>query len=262
MIYSKNGELTNFHDLLKASKNHDVILFGELHNNPISHWLQYELTNDLFLNTKGKIQLGAEMIESDNQLLLNEYLKGIITEKNFTSQARLWPNYETDYSPLINFAKANKLKFIATNVPRRYASIVNKKGFSTLDSLSTQAKEYIAPLPIPYDPNLSSYKKMQNMMGGKHNFPNLPKAQALKDATMAWNIGKNIISGNAFIHVNGSYHSDNFQGICWYLNKYYPKLKALTITTVEQDNINKLDDKNLGVADFIIVVPNTMTKTY
>ena len=96
----------------------------------------------------GDITLGAEMFEADNQLILNEYLSGHISEKSFKKEARLWPNYSTDYAPLVDFAKDSNLIFVATNIPRRYASVVYKRGFQGLDELDAQAKLYIAPLPV------------------------------------------------------------------------------------------------------------------
>ena len=44
-------------------------------------------------------------------------------------------------------------------------------------------------------------------------------------------------------------------GILWYLNKYNPQLELATISTVLQDDIEKLSDENKGLADFIIVIP-------
>jgi hypothetical protein len=51
-------------------------------------------------------------------------------------------------------------------------------------------------------------------------------------------------------------------GIIWYLNKYSPGLNIVTITTILQDDINKMGDEGSGKADFVIVVPTTMTRTY
>jgi len=48
----------------------------------------------------------------------------------------------------------------------------------------------------------------------------------------------------------------------WYLRKYAAVKDILTISTVEQDNIDKLEDENRNKADFIICVPTKMTKTY
>jgi uncharacterized iron-regulated protein len=157
------------------------------------------------------------------------------------------------------------LKFIASNIPRRYAAIVHKKGFEGLDSLDSAEKALIAPLPIDYDADLPAYKAMIEMMKGMgpaHANENLPKAQAIKDATMAHFTLEYWKPGKLVIHYNGSYHSDNFEGIVWYLKQQNPDLKIVTVTSVEQDDIEQLNSDNKGLADFIICITSDMTKTY
>lgn len=245
--------------MLRKLEKKDVILFGELHNNAIAHWLQYELTADLYL--KRQLILGAEMFEADNQIALNKYLNEEITYKGLDTLARLWPNYKTDYAPLVDFAKTNHLPFIATNIPRRFANLVYKNGLDILKSLSVQEKEWIAPLPFPFDSQLPTYKNILSMMGD-HGSPELVMAQATKDATMAYFILKNYKKGHLFIHYNGAYHSDFHEGILWYLKKSSDDLQYTTISTVSQENINKLLPENHKKADFIICVDSNMTSTY
>ena len=208
------------------------------------------------------------MFETDNQILIDEYFAGLIKESSFETEVRLWKNYATDYKPLLNFARENGLKFVASNIPRRYASVVSAGGFEALQNVSPEGLKYIAPLPIEYDPELACYKDMLSMgssiggtMGGKVS-ENLPKAQAIKDATMAKSIVNNLQKGQILLHYNGSYHSDKHMGILWYLNKYNPAIKSLTISAVLQDEIEKMSDENKGLADFVIVIPSSMTRTY
>lgn len=245
--------------MLRTVAEADVLLFGEFHNNPIVHWLQLELTKDL--KEKRNLVLGAEMFERDNQEQLQAYLQGNITAKGLDSSARLWINYKTDYAPLVNFAKANKIEFAATNVPRRYASMVAKGGFEVLDTLPARDKNWIAPLPIAYDSSLPGYTKMIEMMKG-HGGANLPKAQALKDATMAHFLLQHYKSGSLFIHYNGAFHSDNYDGIYWYLKRARPELTYATISIVSQKDVNTLLAENKNKADFIICVDEDMTTTY
>jgi len=258
-LFDKNGKKTDYGKVLKAAGKAQVILFGEYHNNPISHWLQLELTKDLAEKTA--VVLGAEMIEADNQKQLDQYLKEEINQKQLDSTARLWPNYKTDYKPLVDFAKENKLPFIATNIPRRYASIVSKKGLEALESLTSEEKSWIAPLPILYDANLPGYVNMMKMMG-EHASPNMPKAQAIKDATMAYFIQKNLKEDSIFIHYNGTYHSDNFEGIYWYLKKADPNLQILSIATLEQQDLKKIMPEEYNKADYILVIDEDVTKTH
>lgn len=260
-LYNQDGKMVKYEKMLKGLEEADVVFFGELHNNPICHWLQLQLVKDLYADREGELILGAEMFERDNQLLLNEYLSGKVSKKNFEKEAKLWNNYKTDYAPLVDFAKDSNLQFIATNIPRRYASLVYGSGFESLEELSPEAKGYVAPLPVEYDAELKGYKSMLEM-GGGHGGENLPKAQAIKDATMAYSIAGWAGDGKLFVHFNGTYHSNDFEGILWYLNRYKPGLKLITIASAEQSSVEALEEENLGKADYVLIVPMDMTKTY
>lgn len=260
ILYNSKGQKISFSKMIKDLKTKEVILFGEIHNNPIAHWLQIEVTKEL--GKSNNLILGAEMFEADNQEGLNLYLKDSITSSEFDTIVRLWNNYKTDYKPLLDYAKYNSLPFIATNIPRRYAAMVHKNGgFKALDSLSSEEKSWFVPYPFPFDPEIPSYKAILNMFGG-HGTPNIIKAQAIKDATMAHFILKNAKKNYIFLHYNGAYHSNNYEGILWYINQEVVKINCSTISTVNQENVHKLDSDYKGIADYIIVVDNDMTSTY
>lgn len=259
-IFNSNGKKVKAKKMLKSLSKSDVVFFGELHNNSIAHFLQLKLLQKIEEQTD--VSIGAEMFESDNQEALNAYLSSEINHAQLDSMARLWPNYSTDYKPLVDYAKSNNLPFIATNIPRKYASKVYKEGgFDALNSLDNSEKKWIAPSPIAFDIELSQYKNMLTMMGD-HGSVDLVKAQAIKDATMAHFINLNLKENQMFYHINGSYHSDFHQGILWYLKRLNPNLIVKTITTVEQDQLKSMHKDHLNKADFIIVVDSDMTKTY
>ena len=264
-IFNQKGKEVVYGKMLKELEDADIIFFGELHNNPICHWLELEIARDLYATEDQNLVLGAEMLESDNQLLVNEYFLGFISEKNFEKEARLWPNYNTDYKPLISFAKENNLSFVATNIPRRYAAAVFSSGLKSLNNLPDYSKVFIAPLPIQEDYDVTCYKNMLEMgaaHGSSANAKYFPQAQMIKDATMAHFIYGNWNEGELFLHFNGSFHSDNKEGIVWYLRQLNPNLNILVITSVEQDQVDKLEQEHRGKADYIITIPRRMTKTY
>jgi len=263
MLYTQQGKHVKYEKMIKTLGEADIVFFGELHTDPISHWLEIEITKDLYAIKGGQLVLGAEMFESDNQLILDEYLSDTYAEKKFKADVRLWGNYTTDYRPLVEFAKDNHLPFIATNIPRRYASVVHKKGFEGLDELTEEARHYIGPeLTDLYDPTVPSYDAMLHMEGmPAHVTANFPKAQAAKDATMAHFILKNWHEGDLFMHYNGAYHSNDFEGIVWWINKLHPGLNIQTITVVQQAQLDSLETENQDVANFAVVVPDNMTMT-
>lgn len=262
-IYNASGKKVTYEKMIKELQKSDVVLFGELHNNAVAHYLQVKVGKDLAKNKSKELIIGAEMFERDQAEILESYVNGSLNEKDFEKEMRLWPNYKTDYKPLLNFAKENKIKYVATNVPRRYASLVYKKGTEALDTLSIQEKSWIAPLPFPYDAELPCYVKMMEMFkDSNHANENFPKSQAIKDATMAHFLLANTKPNSLFFHLNGSYHSDYHEGIAWYINQYQKDILVKTISVVEQTSVKKLEKEHFKKADFIIVADADMPKSY
>ena len=263
----EKGKSIDFDKMMQGLKDADVVFFGESHNNSVCHWLQLQVLKELRQATGRDVLMGAEMFEADDQLVLDEYLSGLIKESHLLNEAKLWDNYETDYKPLIEFCKSNEIPFVASNIPRRYANIVARNGLEGLDQLDDEASKYMVPLPFEIDYELAGYNEIANMMSGhmgKNNNigKNMLDAQAIKDATMAYFIQKNLSLESVFYHINGAFHTKNSGGIIYFLKKLNPDLNVVTISMVEQKKILKLKDENIGIADYLIAIPDDMTKTY
>lgn len=263
-LYNQKGKIVKYNKMIKDLADADMVFFGEYHTNPISHWLQIEMVKSFYEVKKEKLILGAEMFENGNQLVLNEYLAGFYPEKKMIPEmTQMWGNYKTDYKPLVEFAKKNKLRFVASNIPRRYASMINKKGMDALDLLSPQALTLISPDFEKYF-DASIYADMKDKMGG-HVPPsmlNIQMAQASKDATMAHFSVHNFNKGDLYFHINGAYHSDNGRGIIWWVNKLKPRLTIKSITTVLVSKWEEMtDNEKASIANYTIVVADNMTQT-
>lgn len=262
-LFNAEGKQVSYASMAERIAKADVVFFGELHNNTLAHWLELQILKELHAGKK-KLAVGMEMFERDDQIVLDEYLSGQIDEKNFLKEVKLWDNYNTDYKPMVEYAKKAAIPVIATNVPRRYANLVYRKGLTALDSISQEAKQWIAPLPLVVDYTLPGYKAMMEGMGqhGGGSGQNLVASQALKDATMAHFTVTNLPQGGIFYHMNGSYHSQNYEGILAYLKKYKPGLNVITLHVVEQSSISALDKSNLNKADFIFCIVEDIAKSY
>lgn len=262
-IFTADGKQTDYGRMLKTLQDADIIFIGETHNCPVAHWMEYEITSDIIQKSPKGLTLGAEMFETDNQLLVDEYTRGVISSDKFEAEAKLWDNYWTDYSGLLYLAREHGLKFVATNVPRRYASFVKDNGLEALQNLPDAAKNLMAPLPIAFDAQSQDEAMFgfMQMMGGKGSAnSHFAEAQAIKDATMAWFISRNF--DRKFIHYNGNFHSDNHGGIIPYLEQYLPGKKIATVCSVRQDKIDSLDKENRSRADFIIVAPTDFPMSF
>lgn len=263
VFFDKDGKKVEYTTMIEKMGAKELVFIGEIHNCAIAHWMEKIIVKDLHKIHGDQLMLGAEMFERDDQLLLNEYLNDIIPLSRFQAEAKLWDNYDTDYAPIVEFAKEHSLTFVATNVARRYANMVSKGDFEILEKVSEEGRELIAPLPIKYIDNLlvDEYFK-ESLPPNMKNVPvtKLAHAQAVKDATMAWSISQTL--KGIMVHLNGSYHSTGHAGIINYLNVYRPGLKIGTIEIVRQDSIEELEEKHKGNADFFICVPTSMAKTF
>ncbi len=257
--YGKQGDEVRFEDLSESLAEVDVVLFGELHGKPLIHQLQQKITRNLFDIRGRNLVLGAEMFEADDQLILDEYLAGLILHRQVLAEAKVWDRYETDYLPLVDFAREQGLRFIATNIPRRYANLVAREGIGALERLSAEAKRFIAPLPITVDLATPGYQEMLGMSMG-HGMGmepgNFVAAQAVKDATMAHFIVNNLPPDGLMVHFNGDYHSKRYGGIYWYLKQAGRGLAVLTIASVSAKSLAFREDyRDLG--DFVLIVQET-----
>ncbi|KQK25159.1 iron-regulated protein [Chryseobacterium aquaticum] len=265
-FYDQKGKEIKTDKLVRELAKYDVVFFGENHNNSINHWLQLKITEALYEKKNGQLILGAEMFERDNQAQLDQYVEGKIDAKTLKDSARLWNNFSTDYKPLVDFTKNKKLKFIATNIPRRYASQTAKEGIESLNALPEKDKVYMAELPIKVTLETPGYPEMKTMMGEHADgtkVMNFISAQAIKDATMAESILKNYESGKTFIHYNGNFHSKEFGGIYWYIRQKNPNLKMAVISVFESENPElKVPEKEYIPTNFNLIIPADMTKTY
>jgi hypothetical protein len=130
-------------------------------------------------------------------------------------------------------------------------------GVNTLAYLPEASKQFIAPLNIAYDTSLHCYKEISIMAGG-YAGENLPKSQAIKDATMAHFIHANMKEDTKFMHYNGSYHSKYHESIIWYLLLLNSILVIQTIEVLEQADVSDFDKELIGNADFFIFVDEDM----
>ncbi len=254
------GDEVSFREWMDRASSADIIFFGELHDDPIGHWLQLRLTRALHRRKGDSLELGAEMFEAPDQLILDEYLNGNVRMKDLKRTAKLWDNFGTDYRPLLEFAKKEDLQFLASNVPRRYASLVHRRGIQALDSLSKEAYHYMAE-DFEFDSTLSSYRRIMKM--GHGNGERIAQAQALKDATMAERILSRYDEGECFLHYNGSFHSDAHEGIVHYIQKERSELDVLVISSIRVENLDAPKSVQWNrKGDLNLLVPSDMTSTH
>lgn len=260
----KQQKTVSLDEIVAAMANADVLFFGEEHNDSIGHYLEVSLFKKLAVAYNNKVGLTLEMFHTDVQPVINEYLAGIINEKNFIKEARAWNNYK-DYEPMIAFAKSQGIAVIGANAAGRYSNSVTKNGLEILAKLPANSKQFLPPHSID---TLTGryYEKFIALLGG-HGMGAMKvyQTQNFWDATMAWSIAKYAKEnkGKKIFQVNGRFHSDEKLGTYAQLKKYAPKLKALNIAAFAAEDFDNPDwEQHQHLGDYIILTNPKVKKSF
>lgn len=265
-IYNTNTKkITTVTDIVNNMAKADVLFFGEEHDDSTGHLLELEIFKQLDKKYPHKTALSMEMFTTDCQLVLNEYLAGLIREKNLISDARTWPNYK-DYRPLVELARQNQTPVIAANAPSRYTNMVTRGGLGSLQALDAQAKDYLAPLPIDTAIGVY-YDKFVKIMGGHSAMAGMQiyQSQNLWDATMGWSIAKFYKTHQDYkiMQLNGGFHSEEKLGAVAQLKKYATNIKVLTVAAYPDDSFDNPDwSKFNQLADYVILTDPKLPRSF
>lgn len=261
---TKHQKLIAAEEIIKRMANADVLFFGEEHNDSTCHVLELTLFDLLSTKYRGKTVLSMEMFETDCQIVVNEYLNGLIREKNFITEARAWHNYK-DYRPLIELAKTGHIAVVAANAPARYVNMVSRMGLTSLQQLDPAAKGWLPPLPIDTATG-AYYDKFLQIMGGHSAMGGMQmyQAQNFWDATMGWSIARFLQQHLDYkvLQLNGGFHSEGKLGAAAQLTKYAPGIRILNIACFPDEDFDNPDwHKFSKDNDFIILTDPKLPRT-
>jgi uncharacterized iron-regulated protein len=254
----------------------DVAFWGEEHNDAVGHALQAQFFQQLIAKykTSREVALSLEMFERDTQVVIDEYLLDLITEKHFLSSSRPWDNYLKDYKPLVLLAKEHRLPVIAANAPRRYVNLVARRGPGALEELSPGAKGWLAPLPYPRASAAYARKfaalmgKESAGLGVRMHGSTLVDSQALWDATMADSLSRFLKGSKGrrrplILHLSGNFHSEGKLGTVEQLLNYNPEAKMCVVTVVSRSTFSTFDLKmHSGLGDFVILTDSNAKRSF
>lgn len=238
------GEALPLDQMLDEAVGYDVVFVGEIHNDPTAHAVEFAVLEGLARRAGARpVVLALEMFDTDVQTVLDEYITGLISERDFLDAARPWANYTADYRPLVEFARANGLRVVASNAPVRYVRSLARGG--TLAGLSPEALGWLPPLPVapPSDATADAFAAVMGRMASGGASP-LLDAQNLRDASMAWRTAQALRdSGRPLVvHVNGSFHTAGRRGIPEHLARLAPDARAFLIAIEPAPDVDAAPD--------------------
>lgn len=262
VVYGPAGEPRSFAELVATAGEADAVLVGESHDDEVGHAVEAEFLVRVTqrhgaLGGGGRsVVLSLEMFERDVQYVLDEYLAGLVTEDQFLRSARPWDRYETDYRPMVEFARAHGLPVVAANAPRRYVNRVTRLGPASLAELPDPAPAFLPPLPYPGPSDEYAGQWNALMAGVEHDMGYALDAQALWDAAMGHAVARALTSRPRalVIHYAGSFHVAHGTGIPERLPDYRPGAEVLTVVLEPAEDPGSWDpEKHAGLGDFVVL---------
>ena len=239
----------------------DFLFFGEQHDDAEAHRVQVALLEELARRERPVI-VGMEMFERDVQPALDAYLAGRSTEAQLAASTRPWPNYPTDYRPLVEIARAEGWPVLATNAPRQYASAVSAAGIGALSIVDPANRGLLAAeVDCPRD---EYYRRFVEALEG-HPTGDTPadarrdatllryyEAQCLKDETMAESLARASREGVLLVHFNGAFHTDRSLGIVPRLKRRVPGARIAVLSAIPVRDPRRITAEE-RVADYVIL---------
>ncbi len=281
-VHTGAGGAASLDDIARAMERVQVVFVGETHDDPTAHMLELELLRRAVAGAR-PVALSLEFFERDVQLPLDEYLAGLIPEASFLADARPWERYESDYRPLVELAKERGMPVIAANAPRRYVTLVARRGREALTELSPAALAYLPPLPYgqasqayrdQWIATISEVMEQEGMkcgvpvahasapVGSHGNMGRQLDSQVLWDATMAHSIARHLDAhpDALVLHVTGAFHVERGTGIPEQLRAYAPNAKSLVVALRPVKDVETFEPAPAGQwADFVIQTDEART---
>lgn len=240
-LNSPQGQALSLQNLPSELLTADVILVGEWHTHPGVHRFQTDLLHTL--STQRSVALSMEQFTRDKQPVLNQYLAGEIGEQPLISEGNAWPNYESDYRPLVELAKRQGLDVIAANAPKAIVRCIGRQGIGYLDKLDETERHYLAAEINTAD---SSYKD-KFMASMHHGQPEQTERQYAAQITWDETMAESIVNyrkahpQTQIVHIAGKFHTEGGLGTANSILRRAPELKVVVITPVASLSENGSD---------------------
>lgn len=166
-----------------------VVYVGENHTRVEDHLLQLRVVRAMFAQNP-KLAIGMEMFSREAQPILDRYVAGELSEREFLKQSKYFSKWGYDYRlyrGVIDFARSHHLPIVALNQKKEIVDKVFKQGTSSLTG------EELAMVPADRDLAMPGYRqriaKVFFMHARESKTPEqlngFFQAQALWDETMA-----------------------------------------------------------------------------
>ena len=274
IIEPVSRDYLDWSEVLFQIRQADVVLLGEQHDHAVGHAIQLAIVEDVMETYPGSV-LALEMLERDEQILVDDYVEGIIDADvferlTFSANWGSGGGWSAWYLPIIDVTIEKGGMVIAANAPRRYVRLARKDGYEKIDGLAPDRKWLV---DYPEELSGGAYRQRfwefaahdegnedENTAGLgliDPNDPTLPlyRSQQTWDATMA----QSIVSADPSVSKKvvllvGQFHVEYDGGIVQELRQRNPNLRVFVVSI--RRNIPQEDWRGSPIIADVMFVEN------
>ncbi len=189
VLHYPTGTYVSRELMLAAVTDARLTYVGETHDNPASHRLEHDVLQAAAARWPGQVALGMEMFTPTQQPVLDAWVAGELSEKEFLKRSNWYKTWRMDFSlyrDLLMLAREHKIPVRGLNADK---DLVRAVGRNSLDQLSPEQRQQIPELDLedPYQNGL-----VEAIYGGHSAghamLEGFRRVQTLWDESMAQNV--------------------------------------------------------------------------
>ena len=245
-----SGKAITFEELIAHISSKDLIFVGEAHDNPDHHLIQIQILQAI-ASRSPSLTLGMEFFQKHQQLLLDRYIQGESTEKEFLEAVEWKKTWGFDYHfyrPLMQLARERRYRVLAINAPNDMVRKVARTGLKALEPSERDQ------LPKEIDLTQDRHRAFLHEIYKEHSprdlkdFDFFYEAQCVWEETMANNLAEHFTSGKGrLIAFTGNGHIVNKFGIP---DRTVRRVPASMVTVMPYP-LNGEETIDRGIADYL-----------
>jgi len=191
-----------------------LVCVGETHDNLNDQRVELAVVRELHRRFPGKVAVGMEMFREPQQAVLDQWVKGELTELEFLKASKWYETWGFDfgaYRDLLLFARENRIDVIALNPPKDLQEAVRRTGLDNVpEDLRRELPEIGETDPWQRAVLRGVFGGHAGHGGGEASFDSFLRVQLLWEETMARKVVDYLKSprgeGKRMVTITGGWH--------------------------------------------------------
>ncbi len=198
ILHMPTGHYVNTEAMLAAVVDARIVYVGETHDNPASHRLQLQVLEAVAGNHPQQVSLGMEMFNHEQQPVLDDWIAGTLSEKEFLKQANWYSVWTQDFSyyrDILLYARDHQIPVIGLNISKEFR---RKIAMTAIDQLDAETRDKLPEMDFadPYQKAMAEAIFAGHSNGSKM-LDSFLRVQTLWDEAMAETIVQELTTRDA-----------------------------------------------------------------